>query len=56
MHVLLGLGYTLVLTYEMDPQLGQSLDGLFFSLCSIFVPTFLLDRNNSLSKFLNVGC
>jgi hypothetical protein len=26
---------------------GQSLDGLSFSLCSIFLPAFPLDRDNS---------
>jgi hypothetical protein len=31
---------------------GQSLDGLSFSLCSIFVPTFPLDRDNSRLKIL----
>jgi hypothetical protein len=36
-------------------QLGLSLDGLSFNLCSIFVSTFLLDRNNSGSKILKVG-
>jgi hypothetical protein len=34
----------------MDPKLGRSLDELPFSLCSIFVPAFPLDRNNSRSK------
>jgi hypothetical protein len=36
----------------MDTKLGRSLDGLSFSLCSIFASAFLLDRNNSGSKFL----
>jgi hypothetical protein len=32
----------------MDLKVGQSLDGLSFSICSIFfVPAFPLDRNNS---------
>jgi hypothetical protein len=30
----------------MNLKLGPSLDGLSFSLCSIFVPAFPLDRNN----------
>ena len=29
--------------YGMDHKLGRSLDSLSFSLCSIFVPAFLLD-------------
>jgi hypothetical protein len=32
--------------------MGQSLDGLFFSLCSIFVPAFPLDRDDSGLKVL----
>jgi hypothetical protein len=36
-----------VSAHGMDPKLGQSLGGLSFSLCSIFVPPFLSDRNNS---------
>ena len=39
----------------MDPKLDWSLNGLSFSLCSIFVPAFLLDRNNSRSEILKVG-
>jgi hypothetical protein len=38
--------------HGMDPKVGRSLDGLSFSLCSIFVPAFSLDRNNSGSKNL----
>ena len=38
----------------MDPKLGQSLDGLSFSLCSIFVPSFPLGRNNFESKNLKM--
>jgi hypothetical protein len=38
----------------MNAKLGQSLDGLSFSLCSIFVPEFPLDRNNSGLKILKV--
>jgi hypothetical protein len=38
--------------YGMDPKLGQSLVGHFFGLCSIFVPSFLLDRNNFGSQVL----
>ena len=39
--------------HGMDPNMGQSLDDLFFRLCPIFVPSVPLDRNNSgfLSKF-----
>jgi hypothetical protein len=33
---------------------GQSLDGLSFSLCSTLVPGFLLDRSNSELKFLRL--
>jgi hypothetical protein len=36
-------------------KLGQSLNGLFFSLCSIFVPAFPFDRNNSGSIILKMG-
>ena len=36
-------------------MLSQSLDDLSFSLCSIFVPAFPLDRNNSGSKILKMG-
>jgi hypothetical protein len=35
-------------------MLGLSLGGLSFSLCSIFVPAFPLDRNNSGSKNLKM--
>jgi hypothetical protein len=31
----------------MDLIVGHSLDGLSFNLCSIFVPAFPLDRDNS---------
>jgi hypothetical protein len=31
----------------MNPKVGWSLGGLFFSLCFTFVPVFPLDRNNS---------
>jgi hypothetical protein len=34
----------------MDFRVGQSLDGLTFSLCSIFVLEFPLDRDNSALK------
>ena len=33
--------------HGMDPKVGQSLDGLSFSLCPIFVSAFPLDRNIS---------
>jgi hypothetical protein len=33
----------------MDPKVARSLDGLPFSLCSIFLPAFPLVRNNSVS-------
>jgi hypothetical protein len=36
----------------MDLKVGRSLDSLFFNLCSIFVPAFSLDRNNSGLKVL----
>jgi hypothetical protein len=39
----------------MDPKLGWSLGGFSFRLCSIFVPAFPLDRNNSGSKILKMG-
>lgn len=32
--------------FGMDPKLGQALVGHSFCLCFIFVPAFLLDRNN----------
>jgi hypothetical protein len=38
-----------------DPMLGQLLEGLSFSLCSIYVPNFPLNRNNSGSKVLEMG-
>jgi hypothetical protein len=34
-------------------MVGRSLDGLSFSLCSIFVPAFPLDRDNSGLNFLD---
>jgi hypothetical protein len=37
---------------KKDPKVGLSLDDLSFSLCSIFVTAFPLDRNNSGLKFL----
>ena len=39
----------------MDHKLGQSLGGLSLSLCSIFVPAFHLDRNNSELKNLKMS-
>ena len=40
----------------MDHKVGWSLDGLSFSLCSIFVPAFPLDRDDSgLKHFRWVG-
>jgi hypothetical protein len=39
----------------MDPKLNLSLVSLSFKLCSIFVPAFLLDRNNAGSKISKVG-
>jgi hypothetical protein len=41
--------------YEMGPKLGWSLGDLSFSLCSIFVPAFPLDRNNSGLKIVKMG-
>ena len=38
----------------MDSKLDWSLDGHSFSLCSTFVPSFLLDKNNSGSEILKV--
>jgi hypothetical protein len=38
-----------------DPKLGQSLGGLSFNLCSIFVLAFPLDRNNSGLKNLKMS-
>jgi hypothetical protein len=38
----------------MDRTVGPYLDGLSFSLCSIFVPAFLLDRDNSGLKYLRL--
>ena len=39
----------------MDTNLGQSMDGLFFSLCTMIVPKFPLDMKNSGSKKLKMG-
>jgi hypothetical protein len=39
----------------MDPKLGLPLDCLSFSLYSIFVPTYLLDRKNSGTKILKMS-
>lgn len=47
-----GLSKALVCAHGMDPKLVWS---LFFSICSIFVPSFPLDRNNSELKFLMMG-
>ena len=44
----------LVPIYGMNLKLGRSLKGLSFRLCSIFVPEFPLDRNNSGSKILKM--
>lgn len=41
--------------HGMGLRLGMSLVVHFFSLCSIFIPAFLLDRNSSRLKFLKVG-
>jgi hypothetical protein len=41
--------------HGMDLKLDWSQGGLSFSLSSIFVPAFSLDRNNSRSKFLKTG-
>ena len=41
--------------YRMDPKLGWSLDVLSFSLCSIFVLAFPLDRDNCGLEILKVG-
>ena len=41
--------------HGMVPNLGWPLGGLSFSLCSIFVPAFPLDRNNSGLKILKIG-
>ena len=38
----------------VEPKLSQSLDGLSLNFFSIFIPAFLLDSNNSGSKFLNI--
>ena len=40
---------------DMGPNLCQSLDLLFLSFLSIFIPEVLLDRNNTGSEFLTVG-
>jgi hypothetical protein len=47
--------HELVTAHGMDPKLGSSLLSHLFSLCIIFVPAFLLDRNNFGSKILKVG-
>jgi hypothetical protein len=39
----------------MDSNFGLSLPGFSFSLCSIFLSEFPLDRDNSGSKSLKVG-
>jgi hypothetical protein len=39
----------------MHPMLGQSLGSLSFSIVSIFVPEFPLDRKNSGLKNLKMG-
>lgn len=44
----------MVLHHRMDPNFGQSLDGLSFVLCFIFVPAIPLDRNNSEPNMLKV--
>jgi hypothetical protein len=36
------------------PKSGQFLGGLSFSSCSIFVPSFPLDKNNSGTKILKM--
>jgi hypothetical protein len=41
--------------HGVDSKMSRSLGGLSFSFCSISVPTFLLDRNNSGSKILKMG-
>jgi hypothetical protein len=40
--------------HGMDPKLDQSLDAVSFNLCSIFIPAFSLDRNNSGLKNLKM--
>ena len=40
---------------DMGPNLCQSLDLLFLSFLSIFIPEVLLDRNNTGLEFLTVG-
>jgi hypothetical protein len=42
----------LVAARGIYPKLGRSLDGFSFSLCSICVTAFSLDRNSSGPKFL----
>jgi hypothetical protein len=42
-------------TDVVDPNLGQSQEGLFFSLCSNFVSAFILDSNNCASKIFEGG-
>ena len=39
----------------MDPKLGWSVGGLSFSLCSIFVSAFPIDRNNTGSNILKMS-
>ena len=41
---------------KMDLMVEQSLDGLSFCQCSIFVPPFPLDRNNPGLKILRLVC
>lgn len=41
-------------THGINPELGQSLIGHSFILCSIFIPAFLLDGNNFGSKNLKL--
>jgi hypothetical protein len=50
-----GVGSVLVSVDGMDPTVGRSLDGLFFSLCSIFVLAFPLDRDNYELNFFRWG-
>ena len=40
------LGISKSVCNGMDPQVGQSLDGLSFSLCSIFCPCFSIGKEN----------
>lgn len=39
----------------MGPKVGWSLDDLSFSLCSMFLPAFPLNKNNYGSKNLKMG-